>query len=367
MATLAELGQKVKTKYPGQYDDMDDVSLAQKIQSKFPGQYDDFMETRAPSGPQPGPEWLLNQPHHQQSWETPEQYQSRVSTTNDAAKSTLMQRLGQSVAAFMGLPTVADVALGAGLGAAKAIPAGIKGAAIERPLTTGLLTALGHQVGGTIGAEVGGSLSALPEISAGAAQGAKQGVGIPARYGNSIGPEGISPVFKGVGGGPTVRFKPVDESTVVAPPPIKFRTADSFEPVAVPPVKFKPQQAETPKTYPPPPVRFKPVEEMELAGGTPEPVQGTGKSFGDFSGEGSAAAKTHSDTIKKYGNIAKHIKDTVSVDEVSALRKPDGSLIPGAQDKLNAWAKEGHPASRGPNHFNPAYFDDFVRMLKGLQ
>lgn len=47
MPTLAELGQKVKTKYPGAYDDIPDVDLGRKIQQKYPGAYDDFTETSA--------------------------------------------------------------------------------------------------------------------------------------------------------------------------------------------------------------------------------------------------------------------------------------------------------------------------------
>lgn len=49
MATLNELGQKVKAKYPGQYDDISDDELGRKIQAKYPGQYDDFTGTAAPS------------------------------------------------------------------------------------------------------------------------------------------------------------------------------------------------------------------------------------------------------------------------------------------------------------------------------
>lgn len=44
MPTLDELGQKVKAKYPGVYDDMPDADVAQKVQAKFPGKYDDFSE-----------------------------------------------------------------------------------------------------------------------------------------------------------------------------------------------------------------------------------------------------------------------------------------------------------------------------------
>ena len=44
MPAIEELGKKIKAKYPGAYDDMDDRSLALKIQSKYPGAYDDFTD-----------------------------------------------------------------------------------------------------------------------------------------------------------------------------------------------------------------------------------------------------------------------------------------------------------------------------------
>lgn len=43
MPALAELGQRVKSKYPV-YNDIPDVELAQRIQAKFPGAYDDFTD-----------------------------------------------------------------------------------------------------------------------------------------------------------------------------------------------------------------------------------------------------------------------------------------------------------------------------------
>jgi hypothetical protein len=44
MASISELGQRVKAKYPGSYDDMDDASVGRAVQAKFPGQYDDFTD-----------------------------------------------------------------------------------------------------------------------------------------------------------------------------------------------------------------------------------------------------------------------------------------------------------------------------------
>jgi hypothetical protein len=49
MPTLEDLGQKVKAKYPGQYDDLPDADLGAKVKAKFPGAYDDF----TPSAPKP--------------------------------------------------------------------------------------------------------------------------------------------------------------------------------------------------------------------------------------------------------------------------------------------------------------------------
>ncbi len=48
--TVLELGQKVKQKYPGQYDDLPDDEVGRRVKSKFPGQYDDFADT-GPAGP----------------------------------------------------------------------------------------------------------------------------------------------------------------------------------------------------------------------------------------------------------------------------------------------------------------------------
>ncbi len=48
MATVAELGQKIKAKYPGQYDDLSDVDLGAKVKSKYPTDYADFEDTKPP-------------------------------------------------------------------------------------------------------------------------------------------------------------------------------------------------------------------------------------------------------------------------------------------------------------------------------
>lgn len=44
MATTTELGQKIKAKYPGSYDDMSDNDVGVKTKAKYPGAYDDFTD-----------------------------------------------------------------------------------------------------------------------------------------------------------------------------------------------------------------------------------------------------------------------------------------------------------------------------------
>lgn len=47
MPNIDELGRKVKAKYPGQYDDLDDAEVGVRVKSKFPGAYDDFTDSRS--------------------------------------------------------------------------------------------------------------------------------------------------------------------------------------------------------------------------------------------------------------------------------------------------------------------------------
>ena len=44
MPTVIDLGQKVKQKYPGSYDDLSDLELGQRTKTKYPGSYDDFTD-----------------------------------------------------------------------------------------------------------------------------------------------------------------------------------------------------------------------------------------------------------------------------------------------------------------------------------
>lgn len=43
-STIIDLGQKVKAKYPGQYDDIPDAEVGRRVKAKYPGQYDDFKD-----------------------------------------------------------------------------------------------------------------------------------------------------------------------------------------------------------------------------------------------------------------------------------------------------------------------------------
>ena len=44
MPTVEQLGQRVKAKHPGAYDDMPDVDVGRKVKAKYPGAYDDFTD-----------------------------------------------------------------------------------------------------------------------------------------------------------------------------------------------------------------------------------------------------------------------------------------------------------------------------------
>src|SRR3990167_9313416 len=44
MPTIIDLGKKVKTKYPGVYDDLPDAEVGKKVKAKYPGSYDDFTD-----------------------------------------------------------------------------------------------------------------------------------------------------------------------------------------------------------------------------------------------------------------------------------------------------------------------------------
>lgn len=46
MPTIEDLGRRVKAKYPGSYDDLEDADLGRKVKAKYPGAYDDFTEAQ---------------------------------------------------------------------------------------------------------------------------------------------------------------------------------------------------------------------------------------------------------------------------------------------------------------------------------
>lgn len=47
MPDVRELGRRVKAKYPGAYNDLDDGDLGRRVKAKYPGAYDDFTDTPA--------------------------------------------------------------------------------------------------------------------------------------------------------------------------------------------------------------------------------------------------------------------------------------------------------------------------------
>ncbi len=48
MATVEELGKKVKAKYPGSYDTLSDADLGSKVKAKYPSEYGQFTDMPAP-------------------------------------------------------------------------------------------------------------------------------------------------------------------------------------------------------------------------------------------------------------------------------------------------------------------------------
>ena len=45
MPTVTDLGQRVKAKHPGKYDDLADDELGRRVRAKYPGKYDDFADS----------------------------------------------------------------------------------------------------------------------------------------------------------------------------------------------------------------------------------------------------------------------------------------------------------------------------------
>jgi len=42
--TVADLGKRLKKKYPGTYDNLPDAEVGRRVRQKFPGSYDDFVD-----------------------------------------------------------------------------------------------------------------------------------------------------------------------------------------------------------------------------------------------------------------------------------------------------------------------------------
>lgn len=51
MPDVRELGRKVKAKYPGVYNDLDDADLGRRVKAKYPGAYDDFTDAAPAEAP----------------------------------------------------------------------------------------------------------------------------------------------------------------------------------------------------------------------------------------------------------------------------------------------------------------------------
>ena len=58
MATIIDLGKRVKQKYPGVYDNLPDAEVGRRVKTKYPGSYDDFTEIASTTSvPSPSPEF----------------------------------------------------------------------------------------------------------------------------------------------------------------------------------------------------------------------------------------------------------------------------------------------------------------------
>lgn len=159
MPTVSELGQKVKKKYPGAYDDLSDLELGQKTKAKYP-EYSDFTDE-----PKTG---------------VKADYQTRVGKASEAftrgfeGKQTTGESVFQAVGQGAGL--VGDIAL---QGLAAVTPAFIE-EPVKRIFKTGVEKAVNNPVGqGIMGAyqqlperlrknvEAGGNIATLFPVGAG--------------------------------------------------------------------------------------------------------------------------------------------------------------------------------------------------------
>ena len=177
MPTLQELGQRVKAKYPGQYDDLDDVSLARKVQVKFPGQYDDFTDTQAFVGPKPTAEWTLRSQGTgaRMPSESEAEWKQRLAETDALARREVLTSAGKLGQAVLGLPTTADMLMGGALQALRDAPRIVREV---HPIAVST-AAIGGLIGGRRGAEIGGALPVIPPLAKSFGTGMGQGVGIP--------------------------------------------------------------------------------------------------------------------------------------------------------------------------------------------
>ena len=145
MATVAELGQKVKAKYPGQYDDMPDVLLGQKIKLKFPGQYDDFSDT-------PADRVAAIKARMPALRQQAQQAQQEAQKLNDPGQQIGQAAHGAGVWGARQLPAV---------GAAVGMAAGAVPGALTALPTGGLSVPVAMSGGGMLGAAGGEALSQL--------------------------------------------------------------------------------------------------------------------------------------------------------------------------------------------------------------
>lgn len=215
----------------------------------------DQQGTTGKVGPEPSPEWYLNQPHAKQPWETDEDHAARVAKTKGIAKSELW-KTGKDLGSAMAMApfggegliqgavekgiSVLPKAARAALGGIEAIPEAARAGA-----GSGMVGgAIGYGVGGPKGAAIG---SGIGEMVGGApviARGMKRGW------------QGPQEQFT-VPNAPSVGFKSPETSPTMPPPPVTFRPGVQPPPVPPPPVNMRPQLQPEQTGPPPPPVTFR--------------------------------------------------------------------------------------------------------------
>jgi len=129
--TIVDLGKRVKAKYPGQYDDLEDADVGRRVKAKYPGAYDDFTDVDQPIAMSPS--------------QRAEAMASRKSTPEFVTDPTAQFRQAQE-AQLQRLPVGLGMLAATGL-AGEAAPALIANPAVREVAKKALPPAIGYAVG----------------------------------------------------------------------------------------------------------------------------------------------------------------------------------------------------------------------------